>query len=87
MRTSNFHATFFPYCIEEWNQLNDDFKKIESIKKLKKTLIKVIKTKKILFMEFIIFILSKLLTPLRLIFSHLNDQLLTVLSYGPEDCQ
>ena len=27
--------TFFPYCIEEWNQLNDDDRKIESIKKFK----------------------------------------------------
>ena len=65
-RTSNFRATFFTYCIEEWDQLNDDFKKIESIKKFKKTLIKVIKTKKTLFMEFIIFILLQLLTPLTL---------------------
>ena len=29
-------STFFPYCKKEWNQLNDDIKKIESIKKFKK---------------------------------------------------
>ena len=33
--TSDFCATFFLYCTKEWNQLNDDIKKIESIKKLK----------------------------------------------------
>ena len=35
-RTSTFCATFFPYCKKEWNQLNDNIKKIESIKKFKK---------------------------------------------------
>ena len=72
-RTSTFRATFFPYCTKEWNQLNDDIKKIESIKKFKKTLIKVIRTK-----ENFIFGVSdiygiKLLTRLRLNFSHLNE--------------
>ena len=71
-RTSIFRAAFSPYCTKEWNQLNDDFKKIESIKKLKKTLMKVIKTK-----ENSVFGVSdiygiKLLTRLRLDFSHLN---------------
>ena len=44
-RTSTFRAAFFPYCTKEWNQLNDDIKKIESIKKFKKMLIKVSRTK------------------------------------------
>ena len=44
MQTSTLHAIFFPYCTKEWNQLNDDFKKIESIKKFKEMLIKVIRT-------------------------------------------
>ena len=43
--TSIFRAIFFPYCTKEWSQLNDNIKKIESIKKLKKTLIKIIRTK------------------------------------------
>ena len=54
-RTSTFLTTFFLYCTKEWNQLNDDFQKIESIKKLKKTLIKVIKTKENTVLEFLIF--------------------------------
>ena len=29
-------STFFPYCTKEWNELNDEIKKIESIKKCKK---------------------------------------------------
>ena len=65
-------STFFPYCTKEWNQVNDDIKKIESIKKFKKTLIKIIRTK-----ENSVFGVSdiygiKLLTRLRLNFSHLN---------------
>ena len=44
-RTSIFRAIFFPYCTKEWSQLNDNIKKIESIKKFKKTLIKIIRTK------------------------------------------
>ena len=54
-RTSTFLTTFFLYGTKEWNQLNDDFQKIESIKKLKKTLIKVIKTKENTVLEFLIF--------------------------------
>ena len=34
-RTSNFCVIFFPYCIKEWNQLNDEIEKIESMKKIK----------------------------------------------------
>ena len=72
-RTSAFRATFFPYCTKEWNQLNDNIKKIESIKKINKTRIKIIRTK-----ENSIFGISdiygvKLLTRLRLNFSHLNE--------------
>ena len=51
-RTSTFRATFFPYCTKEWNQLNDDIKKIESIKKFKKTLIKIIRTQENCFWSF-----------------------------------
>ena len=72
MRTPTFRATFSPYCTKECNQLNDDIKKIESIKKFKKTLMKIIRTK-----ENSVFGVSdiygiKLLTRLRLNFSHLN---------------
>ena len=35
MWTYIFCITFFPHCTKEWNQLNDDIKKVESIKKLK----------------------------------------------------
>ena len=71
-RISTFRATFLPYCTKEWIQLNDDIK-IESIKKFKKTLIKVIRTK-----ENSVFGVSdiygtKLLTRLKLNFSHLNE--------------
>ena len=72
-QTSTFRTTFFHCCTKEWNQLNDDIKKIELINKLKKTLIKIIRTK-----ENPVFGVShiygiKLLTCLRLNFSHLNE--------------
>ena len=72
-RISTFRAIFFPYSTKEWNQVNDDIKKIESIKKFKKkSLIKIIRTK-----ENSVFGVSdiygiKLHTRLRLNFSHLN---------------
>ena len=66
-------STFFPHCRKEWNQLNDDIKKIDSIEKFQKTLIKITRTK-----ESSVFGVSdiydiKLLTRLRLNFSHLNE--------------
>ena len=70
---STFRATFFPYCTKEWNQLNDDIKKIELIKKFKKTLIKIIRAKEnTVFGDSDIYGV-KLLTRLRLNFSHLNE--------------
>ena len=36
-KTSTFQATFFPYCTEEWNQLNDDLQKVDSIQHSKNT--------------------------------------------------
>ena len=72
-RISTFRVTFFPYCTKKWNQLNNGINKVESIKKLRKTLIKVIRTK-----ENPIFGVSdiygiKVLTRLRFNFSHLNE--------------
>ena len=51
----------------------DDIKKIESIKKFKKTLIKVIRTKENPVFRVSEFYGIKLLTRLRLNFSHLNE--------------
>ena len=54
MRTSTFDATFFFYCTKELNQLNDDTTKIESII-IKKKHKRLLKLKKTLFLEFLIF--------------------------------
>ena len=71
-RTSTYRATYFPYCTKEWNQLNDD-KKFESIKKFKKkTLVKVIRTQENSVWVSDIYG-TKVLTRLRLNFSHLNE--------------
>ena len=73
MQTSTLHAIFFPYCTKEWNQLNDDFKKIESIKKFKEMLIKVIRTIENSVFGVSVIYDTKLLTRLKLNFSHLNE--------------
>ena len=70
LRGYQLFAHLFPYCKKEWNQLNDGIKKIESIKKFKTSLIKIIRIK-----ENSVFRVSeiscvKLLTCLRLNFSH-----------------
>ena len=74
-RTFTFHATVFLYCTKEWNQLNDDFKRIDSIQKLKekKTRIKFIRTKENSVFEVSDIYVIKLLTRLMLNFCHLSE--------------
>ena len=72
-RTSSFRTNFFPYCTKEWTQLNHDIKEIESIKKLKKALIMIIRTKENSVFGVPDIYGVKLLTCLRLKFSHLNE--------------
>ena len=72
-RTLSFSNTFFPYCINEWNKLNDNLINENSIYKFKNYLTKFIKVK-----ENSSFSISdplglKLLTRLRLNFSRLNE--------------
>ena len=72
-RTLSFSNTFFPYYINEWNKLNDNLRNANSIYKFKNYLTKFIKVK-----ENSTFSISdplglKLLTRLRLNFSHLNE--------------
>ena len=70
-RTLSFSNKFFPYCIKEWNKLNDNLRNENSIYKFKTYLTKFINVK-----ENYTFSISdpfglKLLTHPRLNFSHL----------------
>ena len=72
-RTKSFKSTFFPYCINEWNNLTVEIRNSKSVGAFKK-LSKCEKKKK----ENSIFSIYdplgvKLLTRLRLQFSHLNE--------------
>ena len=65
--------SFFPYCIKEWLKLGDEIRSIESSKQFKKTILDFIRPK-----ENSIYAIHdisglKLLTRLRLNFSHLNE--------------
>ena len=69
-RTISFKKTFFPYCVKEWNNLNADIKNAISLNIFKKLII----TEKKETPLFSVFdeLGVKLLTRLRLEFSHLN---------------
>ena len=71
-RTKAFENSFFPYCIKEWLKLSDEIRSIESSKQFKKTILDFIRPK-----ENSVYAIRdisdlKLLTRLRLNFSHLN---------------
>ena len=72
-RTVNFNNSFFPLCSQEWNNLSDDIKSLPSPISFKKALLRFVKTS-----ENSVFAIHdnngiKLLTRLRLNFSHLNE--------------
>ena len=72
-RTRTFENSFFPYCIKEWLNLSEKIQNIESSKQFKKTILDFIRPK-----ENSIYAINdisglKLLTRLRLNFSHLNE--------------
>ena len=72
-RTKVFENSFFPYCIKEWLKLGEEIRSIESSKQFKKTILDFIRPK-----ENSIYAIHdisglKLLTRLRLNFSHLNE--------------
>ena len=72
-RTESFKSTFFPYCINEWNKLNKNIKNAESINKFKSLILGFIKVKENSIFGIHDPVGIKLLTRLRLNFSHLNE--------------
>ena len=72
-RSEIFENSFFPYCIKEWNELNDKIRNIKSINKFKVTILNFIRPKGNLVFDIHDTNGIKLLTRLRLNFSHLNE--------------
>ena len=72
-RTKAFESSFFPYCAKEWGNLSEELRNIDSIKTFKLSILNFVRPR-----ENSVFAVSdinglKLLTRLRLNFSHLNE--------------
>ena len=72
-RSKIFENSFFPYCIKEWNKLNDKIRNIKSFNKFKVTILNFIRPKGNSVFDLHDTNGIKLLTRLRLNFSHLNE--------------
>ena len=71
-RTANFYNTFFPCCSQEWNNLSGDIKSLPLPISFKKSSLSFVKTSENPFFAIHENNEIKLLTRLRLNFSHLN---------------
>ena len=71
--TDYFSNSFFPYCIDQWNALDQNIKNIQSISLFKKSLLKFIRPSPALVFDVVDHSGLKLLTRLRLNLSHLNE--------------
>ena len=72
-RTKAFESSFFPYCAKEWGNLNKELRNIDSVKTFKLSILNFVRPR-----ENSVFAVHdinglKLLTHLRLNFSHLNE--------------
>ena len=72
-RTKVFENYFFPCCIKEWLKLGDEIRSIESSKQFKKTILDFIRSKENSIYAMHNILGLKLLTRLRLNFSHLSE--------------
>ena len=71
-RTKSFKNTFFPYCINEWNNLTAEIRNSKSVSAFKK-LIKCEKKENSIFSIYDPLAVKLLLTRLRFQFSHLSE--------------
>ena len=72
-RTKAFNSSFYPYSIKEWCTLSEEIRSIVSVNKFKVTILSLIKPKKNSVFAIHDTKGLKLLTRLRLNFSHLNE--------------
>ena len=72
-RTKAFESSFFPYCSKECENLSEELRKIDSIKTFRLSILNFVRSKE----NFVLAVHDinglKLLTRLRLNFSHLNE--------------
>ena len=73
INTNFFANSFFPYCTEQWNQLDPTIKNLQSISLFKKALLKFIRPNAAHVFDVTDHFGLKLLTRLRLGLSHLNE--------------
>ena len=66
-------TVFFPFCVNEWNTLNKEIRTLKSVSVFKKSLLKNERQKKSPVFNILDFQGLKLLTWLRLNFSHLRE--------------
>ena len=71
-RTESFKHSFFPFCVRQWNKLDNTIRNAESVKQLKSMLINFFSIKQISLFSIHEPVGVKLLTRLRLKFSQLN---------------
>ena len=69
--TNSFNNTFFPYCVNEWNKLDPVLRELENISLFKKSLLRFIRPKAMSVYGLMDPPGLKLLTRLRVNFSHL----------------
>ena len=72
-RTKSFSNSFFPFCIKEWNKLDDKIRNLPSVSGFKKSLLIYFKAAENSIFDVHNPIGIKLLSRLRLNFSHLNE--------------
>ena len=73
VRTQRFGNTFFPYCIREWNELHVSIRTVATLSQFKNELIKCIRPPKRSIFKIDDILGIKLITRIRLGFSHLRE--------------
>ena len=71
-RTESFKHSFFPFCVREWNKLDNTIRDAESVKQFKSMLKNLFSLNQRSFFSIHDPLGAKMLTRLRLQFSHLN---------------
>ena len=72
-RTKTFESSFFPYCAEAWGNLSEELRNINSINTFKSSILNFVRPTENSVFEVHDIKGVKLLTRLRLDFSHLNE--------------
>ena len=72
-RTKTFESSFFPYCAEAWGNLSEELRNINSINTFKSSILNFVRPTENSVFEVHSIKGAKLLTRLRLDFSHLNE--------------